>query len=175
MLNPAAGVLLASGGLTDVDTVLFFSTLVLFVVFAAVMSKLAWKPLLQMIEERERGVREGVEGAQKANTEAQALLEKHKEMLREAGREREDILKRALKEADTVKTEAVAKARTESEQIVARAREQMLREKDQAILELRKEVADIAMEAAGRIVTSSLTPAAQRKLVDEFISGLPKA
>jgi F-type H+-transporting ATPase subunit b len=175
MLNPAAGALLASGGLTDVDAVLFGSTLFLFLVFAFVMSKLAWKPLLHVIEERERSVRDGVEGAHKANAEAQALLEQHKEMLREAGRERDEIMKRALKDAEQVKTDVVTRARSESEQIVQRAREQMEREKNQAILELRKEVADIAMEAAAKIVTSSLTPAAQRKLVDEFISGMPKA
>jgi F-type H+-transporting ATPase subunit b len=57
---------------------------------------------------------------------------------------------------------------------VARAREQMLREKDQAIAELRAEVADIAVEAASRIVKSSLSEKAQRKLVDDYIKQLPR-
>ena len=54
-----------------------------------------------------------------------------------------------------------------------KAREQIDREKRLAIQELRGQVADLAVEAASRIVTSSLTPDAQRKLVNEFIDKLP--
>ena len=97
------------------------------------------------------------------------LLAQHQEMLRGAGREREEILQKALKEAEQLRTDLVGKARAEAEQIVARAREQIAREKDQAIAELRAQVADIAVEAASRIVKSSLTEDAQRKLVDDYI------
>jgi F-type H+-transporting ATPase subunit b len=58
---------------------------------------------------------------------------------------------------------------------VARAREQMQREKEQAITELRAQVADIAVEAASRIVKSSLSVEAQRKLVDDYVKALPAA
>jgi len=168
-------VILASGGLTDIDRTLYWSTLVLFLIFAAILAKFAWKPLLQVIDEREKGVREAIDGAQKASAEAQALLEKHKEMLREAGREREEILKRALQEAEVLRNDLQAKARAESEQMIQRAREQVEREKTAAIQELRSQVADLAVEAAARIVTSSLTPEAQKKLVNEFIAQMPKA
>jgi len=174
-LSRAAAALVAAGGLTDIDQTLFFSTFVLFLVFAVVLGKFAWKPLLKMIEEREREIRDAVDGAQKASADAQALLEKHKELLREAGREREEILKRAVQEADTLKAELQEKARSESEQMVERAREEVLREKATAILELRKEVADLAISAAAKIVTSSLSTDTQRKLVDEFVAQLSKA
>ena len=67
-----------------------------------------------------------------------------------------------------------ARARAESDQMVQRAREQVEREKGQAILELRAQVADLAMQAASKIVASSMTPEAQRKLVDEFIKTMPR-
>ena len=166
--------ILAAGGLTDVNFGLTLWTLVLFGLFAAVMTKLGWGPLLRAIEERETGIRGAVDGAQKAHTEAQALLAQHKEMLREAGREREDIIKRALKDAEQLKADLSARAKAESDQMVQRAREQIDREKGQAILELRTQVADLAMQAAGKIVESSLTPDAQRKLVDDFIKTMPR-
>ncbi len=174
-LPTTAGLLVAAGGLTDIDATLFYSTLVLFVIFAFVLAKFAWKPLLQMIEEREKSIRESVESAQKASADAQSLLEKHKEMLREAGREREEILRKALQEAETLKADLETKARTEGEQIIQRAKEQVEREKVAAIRELRSQVADLAIDAAARIVTSSLTPEAQRKLVEEFVASVPKA
>ena len=96
-------------------------------------------------------------------------------MLRGAGREREEILAKAIKEAEAVRTDLVGKARADADQMVARAREQIEREKNQAIAELRGQVADIAVEAASRIVKSSLTREAQRKLVDDYITSLPRA
>ena len=51
----------------------------------------------------------------------------------------------------------------------------MQREKEQALSDLRAKVADIAIEAASRIVKSSLSDDAQRKLVDDYIKELPKA
>ena len=174
-LHSLAGVLYAAGGLTDINFVLTAATIVLFVVFTFVLSKFAWGPLLHMIEEREKGIKDAVEGAERSAAEAKDLLEKHKEMLREAGREREEIIKKALKEADVLKTDLQTKARTESEAMIGRAKEQVQREKQLAILELRQQVADLAVEAASRIVKSSLTPEAQRQLVDDFIKDLPKA
>ncbi|MFI5183075.1 MAG: F0F1 ATP synthase subunit B [Vicinamibacteria bacterium] len=174
-LSPLSGALLASGGLTDIDATLFYSTLALFAIFAFILAKFAWKPLLQIIEEREKGVREAIDGAREANAEAQALLEKHKEMVREAGREREEILKKALQEADALKTDLQNRARVESDQIIARAKEQVEREKTAAIQELRSQVADLAIEAASKIVISSLSAEAQRKLVNDFIASVPKA
>lgn len=163
------------GGLTDINLGLTVWTIVLFVLFAGVLARFGWGPLLRLVEEREKSVRESVEGAQKANADAQVLLEKHKELLREAGRERDELIKRAAKEAEQLRADLAAGARSEADQLIERAKQQIERETSQAILELRTQVADLAVEAAGRIVTSSLSPDAQRKLVSEFIEGLPKS
>jgi F-type H+-transporting ATPase subunit b len=173
-LPALARLTLAAGGLTDVNLGLTIWTIVLFVLFAVVMTKLGWRPLLQAVEEREKRVRDAVEGAHRANTEAQSLLGQHRDLLREAAREREEILKRAQAEADQLKAELSARARAESEQLLKRARDQIERDKAQAIQELRAQVAEIAIAAAGKIVESSLTPQAQRKLVDDVIAVLPQ-
>lgn len=175
-LHPVSAALVAAGGgLTDIDLVLTVSTLVLFLIFAFVLGKLGWGPLLHMIEEREKSVREAVDGAQKANAEAATLLEKHKELVRDAGRERDEIMKRSMKEAEQIKAELVEKARSEGEALLKRAKDQIERDKALAIQELREKVADIAVDAAAKIVQSSLTPDAQRKLVSDYITSLPKA
>ena len=171
-LVPAA---LAAGGFTDLEFGLTLWTVVLFAIFAFVLTKLGWKPLLAMIEEREKGIHEAIGSAEKANEEAQRLLAQHQELIREAGRQREEIMKRALADAETVKTDLIAQARAESDRMVQKAKEQIEREKKLAIQELRSSVADLAVEAAAKIVQSSLTPEAQKKLVHEFIDNLPQA
>jgi len=174
VVTAAAVAAAAKGGLTDVNLVLSIATVVLFALFALVLTKLGWKPLLDMIEERERGIRQSVEGAQRANTEAQALLVQHKETLREAGQQREDILKQAFADADQARQNLLAQAKADSERLLEKAKEQIEREKLLALSEIRGEIAELAIGAASKIVESSLTEDAQRKLVDEFIEGLPK-
>jgi F-type H+-transporting ATPase subunit b len=163
------------GGLTDVDTTLFYATIVLFLLFAFVLGKFAWKPLLDIVESRETSVREQVEGAQKAQADAQVLLQRRQEELLAAAREREEMIGRAQKEAEQVRAELVGKARSDAEAILEKAKQQIQTEKTRAIQELRSQVADLAVEAASRIVQSSLTPDAQRKLVDDYIRSLPQA
>lgn len=174
-LPATTSALVASGSFTDINLMLTLATFVLFLLFAFVLGRFGWKPLLHMIEEREKAIRDEVQSAQAANTEAQALLLRHQDMVRDAGREREEILKRALLEADALKNDIVTRAREESERLLQRAQEQIQREKTQAILEVKGQVADLAVQAAAKIVTSSLTPEVQRKLVSDFIEALPKA
>jgi F-type H+-transporting ATPase subunit b len=167
--------LLAAGSFVDVDKALFYSTFVLFGLFALVLGKFGWGPLLKIVEEREKSVHDAVEGAQKAKTEAESLLTQHRELLREATREREEIVKRALAEAEQMRSDATARAKAEGEQLIQRAKEQIEREKSRAIQELRAEVGQLAIDAAARIVQSSLNAETQKKLVDDFITALPRA
>jgi len=165
-----------SGGLQDLlkpEPTLLWATLVVFILFAVVLGKFAWGPLLKIIAEREKAIREQVDAAERAAAEGRELLAKHQELVKNAGREREEILARAAKEAEGVHVELLAKARAEAEAILARAREQMQRDSARALAELRGQVADLAVEAASRIVRSSLTPDAQRRLVDDYIRSLP--
>jgi F-type H+-transporting ATPase subunit b len=170
---PAVATLFLAGGLTDINLGLTFWTIVLFALFAVIVTKFGWKPILDMVEEREKTVKEQVESAQKAAVEAQALLAQHQELVRESGRQREEVLKRATADAEALRADLSAKARAEAETMVKKAREQIEREKQLAIQELRGQVADLAMAAAAKIVTTSLTPDAQKKLVQEFIDTLP--
>jgi F-type H+-transporting ATPase subunit b len=170
LLAAAAG----GGGIMSVDTTLMLASVITFLVFATILWKFAWGPLLKIVDEREKTIRDQVESAEKAAADAKSMLTQHQELLRGAGRERDEILARATKDSEALRAELQTKARADADQVVARAREQILREKDQAIAELRAQVVDIAVEAASRIVKSSLSEDAQRKLVDDYIKELPR-
>ena len=165
---------LLAGGLTDIDLMLTVFTLILFTLFVIILSKFAWGPLLAAIDEREKGIRDAIEGSKKANAEAAALLAQHKELVRQIGAEREEIIKKAAKEAEDFRVDLMAKARSDGDDIVRRAKEQIARESAVALAKLREEVADLAILGASKIVASSMTPEAQKKLVSEFVATLPK-
>lgn len=165
---------LLAGGLTDINLTLTAFTLILFTLFVLVLSKFAWGPLLAAIDEREKSIRDALEGSQKANAEAAALLAQHKDLVRQIGAEREEIIKKATKEAEEFRIDLMAKARTDGDDIVRRAKEQIARESAVALAKLREEVADLAVLGAAKIVASSMTPEAQKKLVSDFVSTLPQ-
>jgi F-type H+-transporting ATPase subunit b len=174
LLSKLTTPLLLAGGLTDIDWTLSAFTIVLFVLFVGVLSKFAWGPLLKAIDEREKSIRDAIEGSAKAHAEAQSLLAQHKDLVRQIGAEREEIIKKAAKEAEEFKADLMAKARAEGDDIVRRAKEQIAREAAVALAKLREEVADLAVLGASKIVASSMTPEAQKKLVSEFVDTLPR-
>lgn len=176
---PLLAALLASagggkGGITDINLGLTVWTIVLFLIFAGLLTKLGWKPMLDTMEQREKGIVDSVEGARQARDEAAALLAQQKELVREAGQQRETMIKQAMADAEQLRANLMNQAKAESARLVEKAKEQIEREKETAVRDLRAQVADLAIQAAGKIVTSSLTPDAQRKLVDEFLQALPK-
>ncbi len=150
--------------------------MVVFVLFAWILGKFAWGPLLKIVDEREKTIREQVDSAQLAAAEAKDLLAQHQEMLQGRGpRARGDPQEGGQGgRAGARRSRRPRRGPRPSRPWLAPS-EQIGREKDQAIAELRAEVADIAVEAASRIVKSSLTEEAQRKLVDDYIRELPRA
>lgn len=174
MLSNSTPLLFLKGGLTDIDWTLSAFTIVVFVLFVLVLSKFAWGPLLAAIDAREKSIREAIEGSQKANAEAAALLAQHKDLVRQIGAEREEIITKAAKEAEVFRADLMAKARSDGEDIVRRAQEQIARETAVALAKIREEVADLAVLGASKIVASSMTPEAQKKLVADFVNSLPK-
>ena len=163
-----------AGGLTDINWTLSLFTIILFSLFVLVLSKFAWGPLLSAIDAREKSIREAIEGSHKAHADALAVLAQHKDLLRQIGAEREEIIKRAVKEADEFKVDLVANARSEVDDMLRRHKEQIAREMSVAQAKLREEVADLAVLGASKIVASSMTPEAQKKLVSEFVNSLPR-
>ena len=161
---------LAAGGLTDINFGLTALDVVLFVLFAFVMTKLGWKPLLAIIEEREKGIREAVEGAQKAQHRGPGPARPAQGAAARGRPQREEIIKRAIADAEQLRgrPRGPGQGRVASRWCSGPASRSSARS-GRAIQELRAQVADLAVQAASRIVESSLTPDAQRKLVDEFI------
>jgi F-type H+-transporting ATPase subunit b len=80
----------------------------------------------------------------------------------------------ARKTAEKLKAEIVASANEQAAQMTAQAKAEIQREKETALSQLRSEVADLAIMAAGRILQENLDDDRNRKIVDSVIAGLPK-
>jgi F-type H+-transporting ATPase subunit b len=83
------------------------------------------------------------------------------------------MLASANKIATDTRNEILAEARAEAEKVTARARDEITAEKEKAMSELRAQVADLALEAAAKLVRSDMNATTQRRLVEEFLTETP--
>ena len=171
-LAPLAPVL-AAGGITDLNPGLTLWTGITFLVLLVVLSRFAWGPIVKMLEERERTIKDAIDAAKKERHEAERLLAEQRDGLARAQREAAELARRNQQEVEALRQELTAKARKEADELVADARRQIAEELIKAKAELKAQVVDLAIDAAGRLVKANLDERAQRALVEEYIAQLP--
>ena len=164
---------LAAGGIADINPGLTLWAAITFLVLLVVLGKFAWGPIVKMLDEREKTIREAIESAKKERAEAERLLAEQKASLAAASREAADAAKRSQQEVEAMRQDLTAKARKEADDLVAAARKQIVEETNKASAQLRGMVADMAIEAAGKLVKANLDEKAQRQLVEEYLKQLP--
>jgi F-type H+-transporting ATPase subunit b len=164
---------LAAGGITDLNPGLTLWTAITFLFLLVVLSRFAWGPIVKMLNERERSIRDAIEAAKKERAEAERMLAEQKAALLQAQREAAEIARRNQQEVEALRQELTARARKEADELIASARQQIAEEVSKAGADLKAQVADLAIEAAGRLVQANLDDKAQRKLVEEYIAQLP--
>jgi F-type H+-transporting ATPase subunit b len=149
-------------------------TILTFLVVLVILRMAAWKPLLQMLQAREEKIRKQLEEADRARAEALALLEEHKRQLALAEEQSRRIILEGREMGDRMKAEILEKAQQSSRKMIDQAKEEIGREKQKALVELRAEVADLAIGAAGKILAANLDTPRQRALVDAMIPEVGK-
>jgi F-type H+-transporting ATPase subunit b len=164
---------LAAGSLTDINPGLTLWAAITFLVLLVVLSRFAWGPIVKLLDERERTIRSAIDSARKERAEAEKLLASQKEALLLATREAADLAKRNQQEVEVLRQELTARARKEAAELVADARKQIIEERSKAVGELRSMAVDLAIDAASRLVKSSLDEKAQRQLVQDYLAQLP--
>ncbi len=156
----------------DVNTGVIFWTWVVFGILLFVLWKWVWPVILRAVEERERRITQQLAEADKANQEAQALLEEHKKLVAGARQDASRLVAEAKSVAEKEREQLLAKARAEQEDIVERARREIQSERDRALADLRLEAVDLALAAASRLIEKRLDDEGDRKLVTEYLASL---
>jgi len=144
------------------------------ILFVWLMNKYAVPPIMNALEEREKKIKDSLETAEKALAKAEKISEENKKALREAEAQAQQLMKEAKEEAELIRAERIAKAKKEAEQLIENARNSIEQEKKQALVDLRNEVAKLAIESASRIIDSELDEAKNSKLVENFIDDISK-
>jgi F-type H+-transporting ATPase subunit b len=141
-----------------------------FVVFLVLMYTFAFKPVAKMLSDRKERIEQGLKDADQAKRDRESAETERLAAITDARREANDILARAQKVAQETRDADIAATREELERMRVRASDEIAAEKQRALAELRGEVADLALQAAGRVVGETMTDQRQRRLVEEFLA-----
>jgi F-type H+-transporting ATPase subunit b len=150
-------------------------TLLTFGLVIYVLGKYAWKPILNGLQKREQFIRDSLEQARADRAEAEKTLARYAERLDQARAEASAIVEEARRDAEVVKRSIQEEARSEADAMIARASQEIRLARDTAVSELYTLAADLATDAAGRIIRRQLSPADHAELVRESIEEIRKA
>lgn len=135
---------------------------------------IAYKPILRMLDERSRRIKVSMDQAEEIKVKMAETEERVREQLEAARKEGQNIVAQAGQMAERVKEEGRLEARREAESIMARARVEIDSERDQAIEDLRRQFAELAILAAEKVISETLDKERHRRLIDEVLEEGPK-
>lgn len=141
-----------------------------FLVVLALLTKFAWKPLLSMLKEREDEITSSLQKAKEARQEFERIEAQKSQMLAESRAERDAIIKEARAKVDAMIEEAKVRSQQEADKLIEQARAQIEREKAGAIDDLKRQVATLSVQIAGKLIESNLAADnSQEQLIEKYL------
>jgi F-type H+-transporting ATPase subunit b len=143
--------------------------LVNFTLILILLRIFAYKPIMRMMDERSKKIKDSLEQAERIKQQASVAEQETARKIEEAGAEARRMVEQANTAAAALRAKAQADARSDAEKLIDQARGQIGQERDEAIGELRKEFADLTVLAAEKVIKRSLDEEAQRSLIEQTL------
>jgi F-type H+-transporting ATPase subunit b len=150
-------------------------TVVVFLILLFVLSKFAWKPILEGLQKREENIHAAVKEAQDAKDEAQRLRQQLQVEMNQAAEKVRDIIDAARKDAQHSADEMLAKAKSEIQTERDRLHREIGLARDQALQELWSQSAQLATLISSKAIRRHMNQDDHTRLVDESIAELRAA
>ncbi|MBS2096934.1 F0F1 ATP synthase subunit B [Carboxylicivirga linearis] len=154
-------------GLLTPDPGLIFWTAITFGILVFLLKKFAWKPILHALKTREETIEFSLAAAAKAKAEIEDLNVEKEKILAEAKSERDSLIKEARELKQNIVDDAKNKAQEEADKILESARQLLEREKSEAIRDMKKQVAELSVDIAGKLLEQELESTDKQKAIIE--------
>ena len=159
------------GGFADIgiNLPLLIAFIVNFVILFALLSLFLYKPVMKILDERSKRIKESVERAEATKEEYARAGEEVKKLISKAREEGQVLVSQAALVGERLKEEAKEGARKEAQAIVDRTRAELEEERDRIIDDLRREFVDISISAAEKVIKETLDKERHRRLIEETL------
>jgi F-type H+-transporting ATPase subunit b len=160
-------------GFVTPDYGTIFWMVIIFGVVLFILKKFAWGPILKALKEREKSIADALNSAEKARKDVAGLKAANDQIITEARKEKDLILKEARDIKDKIVAEARNQANAEAQKSIDFARQQINAEKTAAINDIKKQVAELSVMIAEKVIKKELeNPKDQEILVDDLLKDL---
>tara|TARA_B110000438_G_scaffold45849_1_gene45991 strand:+ start:7942 stop:8517 length:576 start_codon:yes stop_codon:yes gene_type:complete len=158
--------------LVQLDPGLFIWTILTFLLLLMVLAKFAWKPLLEMLDERQKSIDDSLLSAEKARLELAGINKESEAILSKSRTQAQTIVADAKSAADKLKEDIVSKAKEEADGQLKKAKNQISVEKDRALLEIRQEVVELSITVAEKIIKKNLSKDDNTSIIEDSLNKL---
>ena len=149
-------------------------TWVTFLVLLAVLYKVAWKPLVKIIEDRENAIEENLRNAQQDREHSETLLKEQEAKLTKTHEEVKAILEDSRQLAEKTKKEITEQAKSDAEKLLNRGKADLEREKLDALNSLKKEISSLVIKASSKVIGEALDEKKHQNVIEQSIKQLGK-
>ncbi|GAB3789410.1 F0F1 ATP synthase subunit B [Virgibacillus kimchii] len=143
--------------------------LVFFILLLYLLKKVAWGPVMNIMEKRENYVANEIEEAEKSRKEAEEASQKATEQLNQTKQEAQKIIEDAKNAAESQEEKIIAAARSEADRLKEAAQADIQNEKEKALQALQDQVASLSVLIASKVIEKELSAQDQEKLINEYI------
>ena len=157
------------GLVTPVQWETYVWTLLIFVTLVLILRRLAWKPLLEAVEAREKRIADSLQKADEVQKAAGEIAARQEAALAEAHGKAKAVLDEARLQAEDYRKRETGKAHEEASAFLDRAKKEIALEEGRAREALRKEVVDLTLEAASRVLERDLTGEDEKRLAGQMV------
>lgn len=160
-------------GFVTPDYGTIFWMVIIFGITLFILKKFAWKPILNALKDREASIADALSSADKARSEVANLKADHEKIIAEARMEKDVILKEAKEIKDKIVAEAKSQAQAEGQKLLESARQQIETEKHEAINEMKKQVVELSVMVAEKVMHKELKEKGEQEtLVNDLLKDL---
>jgi len=149
------------------------SQIVNFTLLAVLLYFVAYKPILRMLDERSARIQKGLADAEAASKRAEEMEQEFERRMGEARKQGQEIVAQATQMSEKARQEILDKARDEAVAQIAKAKDEISRERDAAMADLRKQVAELSVAISEKVLGETLDEQRQRRLIAQFLEELP--
>ncbi|BBB91526.1 MAG TPA: F0F1 ATP synthase subunit B [Methylomusa anaerophila] len=149
-----------------------FAQIINFLILVLILSKVAYKPLMKVLADRQAKIQASLDTAEQERLAAEKLRQEYVAQMADARKEAQTILEKATKLAEQAKEDILKEAREESTRLLKATQEEIAVERERFLHEIKGEVVSLAITAAAKVVAQNLDEQANAKLVTNFIDSL---
>ena len=152
-----------------IEAPVLITQLVSFILLFVILRFVAYKPLLKMLDERAKRVKESLEQAELVKAQSLRSEEEVKKQIQAASQQGQEIILRATQTSDEIRAGAQGQAKKEAEELIEKARQAIKAERESAVDEIRQEFADLTVLAAGKVIGQTLDKQSHKALIDKVL------